>query len=78
MITQEQIESLVSQKIEGQEFFLWRSDSSGNSILIHLDKPEGLSIDECVGISRFINANLDREIEDYDLEVSSPGIGISL
>jgi ribosome maturation factor RimP len=78
MITQEQIESLVSQKIEGTGIFIVEVQiRPGNSILIHLDKPEGISIDECVGISRYINANLDREIEDYDLEVSSPGLGHS-
>ena len=78
MITQEQIESLVSQKIEGTEiFFVEVQINPGNFILIHLDKPEGISIDECVLISRFINANLDREVEDYELEVSSPGLGHS-
>ncbi len=76
MITQEQIKSLVSQKIEGTEiFFVDVLIRHGNSILILLDKPESISIDECVGISRFINSKLDREIEDYDLEVSSPGLG---
>lgn len=78
MITQEQIKSLVSQKIEGTEiFFVDVQIRPGNSILILLDKPEGISIEECVGISRFVNANLDREKEDFDLEVSSPGLGYS-
>ena len=78
MITQKQIESLVTQKIEGTEIFLVEVQiSPGNSIHVHIDKPHGISIEECVGISRFINANLDREVEDYELEVSSPGLGHS-
>jgi len=78
MITQKQIESLVTQKIEGTEIFLVEVIiSPGNSIHVQLDKPQGISIEECVGISRFIHANLDREVEDYELEVSSPGLGHS-
>jgi len=76
MITQEQIKSLVSQKIEGTGiFFVDILIRPGNSILVLLDTPEGIRIDECVEISRFINSNLDREKEDYNLEVSSPGLG---
>lgn len=47
----------------------------GNAIRVHVDKPEGISIDECVLISRFLNESLDRDVEDYSLEVSSPGLG---
>jgi len=49
--------------------------NSGNAIRVHVDKPEGISIDECVKISRFLNESLDRDVEDYSLEVSSPGLG---
>jgi ribosome maturation factor RimP len=41
---------------------------------VYLDKYEGISIDECAEISRHLNANLDRDTEDYELEVSSPGL----
>jgi ribosome maturation factor RimP len=47
----------------------------GNVITVHVDRPEGISIDQCVKISRYLNENLDREVEDYSLEVSSPGLG---
>jgi len=47
----------------------------GNAIKVHVDKSEGISIDECVVLSRFLNESLDRDVEDYSLEVSSPGLG---
>ncbi|TFH26547.1 MAG: ribosome assembly cofactor RimP [Bacteroidia bacterium] len=46
----------------------------GNVITVHVDMPEGISIDECVKISRYLNESLDRDVEDYSLEVSSPGL----
>ncbi|MGC9341943.1 MAG: ribosome assembly cofactor RimP [Bacteroidales bacterium] len=50
----------------------------GNVIHIYVDKPEGITIDECVQLSRDFNASFDREIEDYDLQVSSPGLDMPL
>jgi ribosome maturation factor RimP len=39
-----------------------------------VDKPEGITIEECVTISRAIELGLNRETEDFELEVSSPGL----
>jgi ribosome maturation factor RimP len=76
MITTEHITDLVTQHIGGTDIFLVEVlVKPGNAIRVHVDKPEGISIDECVKISRFLNENLDREVEDYSLEVSSPGLG---
>lgn len=64
------------QHIQGSEIFLVEVlVKPGNAIRVHVDKPEGISIDECVLISRFLNESLDRDVEDYSLEVSSPGLG---
>jgi ribosome maturation factor RimP len=41
---------------------------------VEVDKPEGITIDECVTISRAIESGLNRETEDFELEVSSPGL----
>ena len=77
MITAELIIELVEQKIQGTDIFLVEvAVKAGNSIRVHVDRPENISIDECVKISRFVNEKLDREVEDYSLEVSSPGLGI--
>lgn len=40
-----------------------------------MDSDSGLSIDRCVAISRVIEGSLDREKEDFELKVSSPGVG---
>ena len=45
-----------------------------NKISVEVDKPEGITIEECVMISRAIESGLSRETEDFELEVSSPGL----
>jgi len=75
MITTEHITELITNHIQGSDIFLVDVVvKPGNVIRIHVDTPEGISIDECVKISRFVNESLDRDTEDYSLEVSSPGL----
>ena len=75
MITSEYITDLVTQHIGGTDIFLVEVlVKPGNAITVHVDRPDGISIDECVKISRYLNENLDRDVEDYSLEVSSPGL----
>ncbi len=75
MITSEVIIELVEQHIQGTDIFLVDvSVKPGNVIRIHVDRPDGISINECVKISRHINEMLDRDVEDYSLQVSSPGL----
>jgi len=76
MITTKAIKKLVTACTEGTDIFLVDVVvKPGNSVTVHVDRAEGISIDECVKISRFINGSLDREVEDFSLEVSSPGLG---
>ncbi|MCB8995373.1 MAG: ribosome assembly cofactor RimP [Bacteroidales bacterium] len=75
MITQEQVEQIIREKIEGTEIFLVAVIMNpGNNIHVHLDTQKGISIDECVEVSRYIVSKMDKDIEDYNLEVSSPGL----
>ena len=75
MITEDNIKTLVNEKIAQSDIFLVDIQvNTGNSIHVFLDKSEGISIEECVEISRFLNSEMDREVEDYELEVSSPGL----
>jgi ribosome maturation factor RimP len=75
MISKELIEDLVKQKIEGTDIYIVDiSISASNKITIEIDKPEGILISDCLAISRQIENNLDREKEDFELMVSSPGI----
>ncbi len=75
MIERETIEAHLKQILTGTEIFLVdvRVDSS-NRITVHIDKIDGISIDDCVRISRDLEGRLDRDREDFALEVSSPGL----
>lgn len=46
----------------------------GNRIVVELAASQGLSIDACVLISKHIESHLDREVEDFELEVGSAGL----
>lgn len=48
--------------------------SPGNNIVVELDSDEGISIDDCIDLSRHIESQLDRDVEDFELEVGSAGI----
>jgi ribosome maturation factor RimP len=50
----------------------------GNYIRVYIDSPGGVTIKECANVSRIIESGLNREIEDYELEVSSPGLNSPL
>jgi len=78
MITEEGIIKFIEEHIQGTDIFLVEvAVKPGNVIRVHVDRPEGISIDECVKISRYLNSELDRDVEDYSLEVSSPGLSAS-
>jgi len=77
MISEKYIWDLVQQKtVSGDIFIVDIKVSTGNKITIWVDKDQGVTIDECVGISRYVENQLDRETEDFDLEVSSAGLEI--
>lgn len=46
----------------------------GNLIVVEIDNDESVGIDDCVSLSRYIENGLDREQEDFELEVGSAGI----
>lgn len=47
--------------------------SPANAIRITIDGDHGVTLQDCLDTSRHIEGNLDREEEDYSLEVGSPG-----
>jgi ribosome maturation factor RimP len=74
MISKERIHELLDIILtEKQAFLVDYSVSKGNKIKILIDKLDGLSIQDCVEVSRFVEHRLNRDEEDFDLEVSSPG-----
>ena len=76
MIDKKNVESLVSQWLEGKEYFLTDvTVSKDNRIVVEIDHKDGVWIEDCVSLSRFIEEGLDRDKEDFELEVGSAGIG---
>ena len=75
MIDKSVINSLVEEKLAGTDYYLVDINvSKDNSISIEIDNDKGVSIDDCVALSRYVEENLDREKEDFELEVGSSGI----
>ncbi len=76
MITKEQIVEIIAEKIKADDCFIVEVKvSTGNKITVTVDSMDGLSIDYCIQISRLIESSFDREEEDFELEVSTPGLG---
>lgn len=75
MLKKEEITQSVRDAIEGTDIFIVEVKVvAGNKISVFVDDPAGLSIDACAKISKHIEADFDREAEDYELQVSSPGL----
>ncbi len=76
MIDKTRIEKLVRDFIgKGDIFLVDIKVTTGNKITVLVNKKGGITIDECVKLSKHIENSLDRETEDFELSVSSPGIG---
>lgn len=78
MIQKDLVRKLAQERIDErfpEVFIVDISISAKNSINVDLDK-EGsyVSIEECMAISRNIEHNLDREEQDFELQVSSAGL----
>lgn len=75
MIAEAQLLDLITPTLEEKNYFLVTLEiRPGNNILIEIDSLEGVKISGCVEVSKIIENNLDREIEDFELQVSSPGL----
>ncbi|MBR5688745.1 MAG: ribosome assembly cofactor RimP [Prevotella sp.] len=76
MIDKTVVKQLVEEWLEGKDYFLVDIEiSSDNRIVVEIDHADGVWIEDCVALSRFIEERLDREVEDYELEVGSAGLG---
>lgn len=75
MIEKEVVKNLVEEFIgEADVFIVDVSVDKENNIIIEVDSDEGVSIDYCVDLTRYIESKLDRDVEDYELEVGSAGL----
>jgi len=77
VITIQHVQELIDEQIEGSDTFVVDVQvKPGNKIQVLVDADQGLSIDRCVAISRHIEGTFDREEEDFELNVSSPGLDL--
>lgn len=75
MIKPSDVTQLVEEAIKDSDIFLVEVVvSTANRIEVSLDSTKGVSIDDCVRISHFIEDNMNREEEDYELMVASAGL----
>ncbi|MFW5886713.1 MAG: ribosome assembly cofactor RimP [Bacteroidota bacterium] len=74
MISKDHITGIVQEQLTEDDFIVEITIDSHNKISISIDNKSGISIDRCVKISRHVERNLDRDIEDFELVVSSPGL----
>lgn len=72
----DQIKQLVESKIAGTDCFLVDIKVSPSRILVFIDKPAGIKVEDCVEVSRFLlnESGTDDIWEHHELEVSSPGM----
>jgi len=78
MISKKKIIKLAQERIDELDSGCYLVDviiSRGNNIIVEIDNENaGVAINDIVSVSRNIEHNLDRETEDFKLDVTSPGL----
>jgi ribosome maturation factor RimP len=75
MISRETITELVKKHLEGTDLFIVEVHvSASDNIRILIDNPKGVTLEECIELNRAMEESLDRDKQDFQLEVSSPGL----
>lgn len=76
MISAQHITQIIEAFAQGTDIFVAQvTVAPGNRIRISVDRLTGpLVMKDCVDIHRLIESNFDREVEDFELEVGSPGM----
>lgn len=71
----DKVEKLLKEALAKDEslFLIDLSISSDNTIKVIIDGDKGVSLQDCMKVSRAIEHNLDRDEEDFSLEVTSSG-----
>ncbi len=77
MITKEKVNVLVEEWLQqkGDYFLVDIEMANDDRIVIEIDHADGVWIEDCAELSRFLQEQLGDELGDYELEVGSAGIG---
>ncbi len=75
MMERDVVRQLVEEKLASTENYLVDvMVKPGNVVVIEIDNDGGVCIDDCAELSRYLEEHLDREVEDFELEVGSAGV----
>ena len=76
MINKETIKALTEEWLQGNDYFLVDIlFGTDDRIVIEIDHADGVWIEDCAELSRFLQERLGDELGDYELEVGSAGLG---
>jgi ribosome maturation factor RimP len=76
MIDKNVVKNIVEDWLRDKEYFLVDIQvSDDDHIIVEIDHADGVWIDDCVELSKYIESRLSRDEEDYELEVGSAGLG---
>lgn len=76
MIEINTVQNVVNEWLAGKDYFLVDlSVSDDDRIVVVIDHADGVWIEDCADLSRYIETRINREEEDYELEVGSAGLG---
>ena len=76
MISKETIQSLTEEWLQGNDYFLVDINfGADDRIVIEIDHADGVWIEDCAELSKFLQEHLGDELGEYELEVGSAGLG---
>ena len=76
MINKETIQTLTEEWLQGNDYFLVDINfAADDRIVIEIDHADGVWIEDCAELSRFLQERLGDELGEYELEVGSAGLG---
>ncbi len=79
MIDRDELINIInSHLLNSDQFVVDVKVSTRNKISVFIDGDHGVTISDCASLSKQIEATLDRDKEDFELEVSSVGLGSPL
>ena len=80
MTFKEKVLNLLNEGLKEKSsiFLIDLTITEANKIIVTLDGDNGIQLQDCIDVSRSIEPNLDREEQDFSLEVASVGVGSPL
>ena len=80
MTFKEKVNGLITEALleKPSIFLIDLAISDSFKISVGLDGDNGVALQDCIDVSRAVENNLDREEQDFSLEVASVGVGSPL